>query len=175
MAIAASRPIRAATALAVAGGLAVGVSVPARAEPARAARPAGKAVTVDGLHELIDSYDINAVTGPYPSVGDTVRYVDHFEDATGRRLGTVYGYLAVVEKRPSDGHYIDYAAERIELADGTIRTSGLFDLTAAFGHAWEPLSAWGTAGRYRGTTGTRYFQIITSGVDLNARIRLVRR
>ncbi|MEY9860420.1 hypothetical protein ABH935_006057 [Catenulispora sp. GAS73] len=138
--------------------------------PAEAAQ--SPAATLENLNELIASYQIDPVSGPYPSVGDTVHYVDYLETPDGHRVGTVYGYLNVIEKDPSTGHYIDFAAERIVLADGTIVDAGLFDLNEAFGHAWETLPAWGVCGAYAGEYGRRDFQIVKSGVSLNARIAL---
>jgi hypothetical protein len=145
-------------------------TVAAEGTPAQAAQ--SHAVDLGQLKELIDSYQIDPVSGPYPSVGDSVHYVDHFETADGHRVGTVYGYLNVIGKDPATGHFIDFAAERIVLTDGTIVDAGLFDLNEAFAHTWETLPAWGVHGAYAGKLGRRDFQIVTSGVSLNARIVL---
>lgn len=161
---------------AAAVSLAAGVAAIATPATAQAQERGPDHITVlNDLFEKIGPNTIHTVTGPYPSVGDYVDYIDYLYDPSGREIGVVHGFLAVVEHRASDGHYIDYATERIDLPGGQITDAGLFDLTEAFGHQWSTLPTWGTGGRYLGDRGTRYFQIITPGVDLNARIVLYRR
>jgi hypothetical protein len=136
-----------------------------------AAQPPPGCVVLDNLTEKIVGGTETEVGGPWPSVGDSGTYVDYLYDPDGKQVGTIYGKIAVLYARP-DGHLMQWADERIELAGGVIEVQGIFDVTQAETGTWEYGPAVGTSGGYKEKVGKRWFQIVEFRKRLNAKIEL---
>lgn len=146
--------------------------------PATSAVPPNDCVVHNNLKEtIVEKYPIFPDPAHPPvnsrlQVGHQVYFKAELRDEAGNWVATSKGYSYVPYRDDNVDVILQNAQETIHLADGVIRTSGVYSVTPGNFNQWNSISAVGISGRYQGMHGSRTFQITTLGASLNAALYL---
>ncbi|MFG1920244.1 hypothetical protein [Micromonospora sp. NPDC048898] len=125
------------------------VAVPGAASAAPAQRGC---ITVSFIEQLISTdYRDAAPTGP--SVGDVVLTLDAVLNADRVKIGENDIKGTIIRQDSATGELFSFSTSKYTIPDGGIRVAGIVNLTSLAAGETQKLTAFGTAGRYKGKVG----------------------
>ncbi|MBN6037089.1 hypothetical protein [Amycolatopsis sp. 195334CR] len=103
-----------------------------------------------------------------PGAGSSMHYKSEFRK-DGRLVAISKGYSYTPFKDPANDIGLKFVQQTITFRDGTIRTSGVYNLTLNNVYEWHAMWADGVSGRYAGMVGSRLFKV-TGQADLDGQV-----
>jgi hypothetical protein len=133
--------------------------------PGAKAKPKSQACNVinNVTEETVGLYYIGTTPQRMTEPGDTAVYYDNIYDSvdstSGAIIGHVVGYMTGLYKL-ANGDLMTQYSEDVQLADGTIRDSGIINRASMMQGDAVTFAAVGTSGEYLGQRGYREWQLV---------------
>ncbi|MBS2963688.1 hypothetical protein KGA66_11555 [Actinocrinis puniceicyclus] len=145
------RLLAAGLAVAAVGGGVTAAAPHSAAAAAASDRPGCTRIEV--TEPTVRIYANEPITDPAnPPVGAMAVYLDPLQDASGQSVGSTAGHLDIL-KRDSAGHTIESISETLQLSDGALVSTGVYDRTEILSGAWVEAPINGVSGGYAGKHG----------------------